>query len=116
VRQGYGGSRLALPSRLGGKGGEQAQHRAQAQGGDNSNNKKKVGGTQPLAGAHTTATAAAGGGHGGPRGDKRPSQPSNSDNGSTKCPVYNSTRHSASECRKIKKVAEQFREKMQQRR
>jgi hypothetical protein len=31
-----------------------------------------------------------------------------------KCPVHNSTRHSASECQEIKKLAEQFCEKMQQ--
>jgi hypothetical protein len=30
--------------------------------------------------------------------------------------VHNSTRHNASECREIKKLAEQFREKMQQQR
>jgi hypothetical protein len=31
-----------------------------------------------------------------------------------KCPVHNSMRHTASECREIKKFAEQFHEKMQQ--
>jgi hypothetical protein len=31
-----------------------------------------------------------------------------------KCPVHNSTHHSASECWEIKKLVEQFREKMQQ--
>jgi hypothetical protein len=30
------------------------------------------------------------------------------------CLVHNSTRHTASECREIKKLAEQFHEKMQQ--
>jgi hypothetical protein len=32
-----------------------------------------------------------------------------------KCPVHNSTSHIAAECREIKKLTEQFREKMQQR-
>jgi hypothetical protein len=32
-----------------------------------------------------------------------------------KCPVHNSTRHTVAECREIKKLAEQFHEKMQQR-
>jgi hypothetical protein len=45
-----------------------------------------------------------------------PCQPSNSDDGSTKCSVHNSTHHTSSECREIKKLAEQFREKMQQQR
>jgi hypothetical protein len=91
---------------------------AQAQGGgnDKKKKKKKAGGNQPLAGAPTAAVAAAGGGRGGPRGDKRPRQPSNSDDGSTKCPVNNSTCHTASECWEIKKLTEQFREKMQQQR
>jgi hypothetical protein len=31
-----------------------------------------------------------------------------------KCPVHNSTRHTVTECREIKKLTEQFREKMQQ--
>jgi hypothetical protein len=57
-----------------------------------------------------------GGGHGGLRGDKCPRQPSNSDDGSTKCPVHNSMRHTASEYQEIKKRAEQFHEKMQQQR
>jgi hypothetical protein len=93
----------------------------QAPGGGNGNNsnsnnnnnkkKKKAGGNQPLAGAPTVAAAAAGGG----RGGKRPHQPSNSDDGSTKCPVHNSMRHTVVECREIKKLTEQFREKMQQR-
>jgi hypothetical protein len=89
---------------------------AQAQGGNNSNKKKKAGGTHLLAGVPTAASAAAGRGCGGPRGDKRPRQLSNSDNGSTKCPVHNSTRHSALECQKIKKLTEQFHERMQQQR
>jgi hypothetical protein len=76
--------------------------------------KKKAGGSQSLAGAPSAAAAAAvaGGGRGGQRGDKRPRQPSNSDEGGAKCPVHNSTRHTASECREIKKLAEQFCEKM----
>jgi hypothetical protein len=56
------------------------------------------------------------GGRGELRGDKCPRQPSNSDDGSTKCPVHNSTRHTASECREIKKLTEQFHKKMQQQR
>jgi hypothetical protein len=87
-----------------------------AHGVGKSKKKKKVGGSQSLAGAPTAAAAAAaaGGGRGGQRGDKRPRQPSNSDEGGAKCPVHNSTRHTASECREIKKLAKQFREKMQQ--
>jgi hypothetical protein len=76
--------------------------------------KKKAGSNQPLAGPPTAAATVAGGGHGGPRGDKLPCQPSNSNDGSTKCPVHNSMRHTAVECREVKKLVEQFREKMQQ--
>jgi hypothetical protein len=76
---------------------------AQGSGSGNKKKKKKAGSNQPLAGAPTVAPAAPGGGRGGPRGDKRPRQPSNSDDGSMKCSMYNSTRHTASECRKIKK-------------
>jgi hypothetical protein len=86
---------------------------AQAQGGSNGNKKKKAGGNQPLAGAPTATAASAGGGRGGLRGDKWPRQPSNSDDGNTKCQVHNSTRHTASECQEIKKLVEQFYEKMQ---
>jgi hypothetical protein len=54
----------------------------QAQGGGsgngNNNKKKKADDKQPLAGAPTAAAAIAGGGRGGPRGDKRPRQLSNS--------------------------------------
>jgi hypothetical protein len=77
----------------------------QAQGGgdgNGDNNKKKAGGNQSLAGAPIAAAAAAGGG----RGGKCPRQPSNSDDGSTKCPVHNSTRHTRAECREIKKLVE----------
>jgi hypothetical protein len=68
--------------------------------------KKKAGGSQSLAGAPTAASvaAAANGGRGGQRGDKRPRQPSNSDEGGAKCPVHNSTQHTASECQEIKKL------------
>jgi hypothetical protein len=78
--------------------------------------KKKAGGSQSLAGVPTAAAvaAAANGGRGGQRSDKRPRKPSNSDEGGAKCPVHNSTWHTASECREIKKLVEQFREKMQQ--
>jgi hypothetical protein len=89
---------------------------AQAPGNGTSNNnkKKKVGGNQSLARAPTAVAAAAGGGRGGPRGDKCPRQPSNSDNGSMKCPVHNSTCHTVLECWEIKKLVEQFHKKMQQ--
>jgi hypothetical protein len=87
---------------------------AGAQGGGSSNKKKKkkAGGNRPLAGVTTVAAAAAGGGRGRPRGDKCPSHQSNNDDGSTKCPVHNSMCHTASECREIKKLAEEFREKI----
>jgi hypothetical protein len=85
-------------------------------GNSSNNNNKKAGGNRPLAGALTAAAAAAGGGRGGPRGDKHPRQPSNSDDGSVKCSVHNSTRHTAVECREIKKLTEQFCEKIQQQR
>jgi hypothetical protein len=91
--------------------GAQAPGGGNGNSGNNNNKKKKGGGNQPLVGAPTAAAAVAGGG----RGGKRPRQSSNSDDGSTKCPVHNSTRHTAAECREIKKLAEQFREKMQQR-
>jgi hypothetical protein len=89
---------------------------AQAQGGGNSNNNnnKKADDNQLLAGAPTAAAVVAGGGRGWLKCDKRPRQPSNSDDSSTKCPMHNSTCHSASECREIKKLMEQFREKIQQ--
>jgi hypothetical protein len=88
-----------------------------AQGvGGKGKNKKKAGGSQSLAGAPTAAAlaAAANGGRGCQRGGKCPLQPSNSDEGSAKCQMHNSTRHTASECQEIKKLAEQFREKMEQ--
>jgi hypothetical protein len=83
--------------------------------GNNNNNKKKAGGNQSLAGTPTTALAAAavGGGRGLPRGDKCPRQPSNSNDGSSKCLVHNSRCHNMSECREIKKLTEEFCEKMQ---
>jgi hypothetical protein len=91
---------------------------AQAQGDGNSNNNnnnnKKAGGTQPLAGAPSAAATTAGGGRGVPRGNKRPRQPSNIDDGSMKCPVHNSTHHSTLKCWEIKKLMEQFHKKMQQ--
>jgi hypothetical protein len=88
----------------------------QGVGGRGKKKKKKAGGSQSLARAPTMAAvaAAANGGRSGQRGDKHPRQPSNSDEGGAKCPVHNSTRHTASECWEIKKLAEQFRKKMQQ--
>jgi hypothetical protein len=50
------------------------------------------------------------------RSAKSSHQPSNSIDGSAKCLVHNSTCHTAAEYREIKKLAEQFREKMQQQR
>jgi hypothetical protein len=75
---------------------------------DKGKKKKKASGSQSLAGAPTAVAVAVtvDGGRGGQRGDKRPRQPSNSDEGGAKCPVHNSTRQTASECREIKKLAE----------
>jgi hypothetical protein len=106
------------PAAQAAKGERKPSAEAQTQGSgnnNNNNNNKKAGSNKPLAGVPTAAVAVAGGGRGGPRGDKRPCQPSNSDDDSTKCPVYNSTRQTVSECQEIKKLTEQFREKMQQR-
>jgi hypothetical protein len=108
------------PAAQAAKGESTPSTEAQAQGDDNgncnNNNNKKADDNQALAEAPTAAAAATGGGRGGPRGDKRPRQPSNSDDGSTKCPMHNFTRHTTAECREIKKLAEQFHEKMQQQR
>jgi hypothetical protein len=108
------------PTAQAAKGESKPNTEAQAQGGgnnnNNNNNNKKAGGTQPLAEAPTVVATAAGGGCGGPRGDKHPCQLYNSDDGSVKCSVPNSTRHSASKCQEIKKLTEQLREKMQQQR
>jgi hypothetical protein len=76
-----------------------------AQGSDNNNNKKKKnagGNNQPLTGAPTAVTAVVGGGRG-PRDDKRLRQASSNHDGGARYPVHNSTLHSASECREIKK-------------
>jgi hypothetical protein len=82
--------------------------------GKNKRKKKKAGSNNKmLAGASTAAAAATGGGHG-PRGEKRPRQPSGSDEGGLRCPVHNSRCHSAEECRKIKKLVKQFREQQKQ--
>jgi hypothetical protein len=87
---------------------------AQGGGNDNNNNKnkKKADDNRPLAGAPTVIAAAAGGGRRGPRGDKRPRQLFNSDNGNMSFPVHNSTHHTTSECQEIKKLTEQFCDKM----
>jgi hypothetical protein len=45
-----------------------------------------------------------------------PRQMSNSDDDSTKCLVHNSTCHTTSKCWEIKKLTEQFHDKMQQQR
>jgi hypothetical protein len=92
------------PAAQAAKGESKPSAGAQVQGGGRSNN-KKTGSNQPLAGAPTAAAVVAGGGRSGLRGDKRPRQLSNSDDGSTKCPVHNSTRHTTSECQEIKKLA-----------
>jgi hypothetical protein len=71
--------------------------------------KKKAGGNNnntPLAGAPTAAAAIATSGGRGPRGDKRPRQPSGSDEGGPRFSVRNSRRHSAQECQEIKKLVE----------
>jgi hypothetical protein len=95
------------PAAQAAKGESKPSAGAQAQGGGSgNNNKKKASGNQPQAGVPTGAAAAAGGSRGGPRGDKRPRQLSNIDDGNTKCPVHNSTCHTASECREIKKLTE----------
>jgi hypothetical protein len=101
------------------KGESKPNAETQAQGGGNGNNnnnkkkKKKTDGNQPLPRAPTAAAVAVGGGRGGPRGKKRPRQLSNSDDACMMFPVHNSTRHTASKCREIKKLAENFRDKMQ---
>jgi hypothetical protein len=106
---------VALPDCPGGKEESKPNAGTAAQGGGGKNNKKKVGGNQLLAGIPTAVVAAAtaGGGRGGKRGGKRPPTV-NSDEGSVMCPVHNSTRCTTSECWEIKKLTEQFREKMQQ--
>jgi hypothetical protein len=81
---------------------------------NNNNNKKKVGGNnQPLAAAPTATAVVAGGGRG-PQSDKCLHQEFGSNDGGAQCLVHNSACHSVSECREIKKLAEQLREKQQQ--
>jgi hypothetical protein len=92
-----------------------AQDQGSGNDNDNKKKKKKASSNQPLTRAPTAVATVAGGGRGGLRGDKRPRQPSNSDGTSTKCPVHNSMRHTAAECREIQKLVKQFRQKMQQR-
>jgi hypothetical protein len=78
-------------------------------------NKKAGGNNKPLVGAPTAiATAVATGGGCGLRGDKRPRQPSSSDEGYPQFPVHNSKRHSMEEYQKIKKLVEQFHEQQKQ--
>jgi hypothetical protein len=77
--------------------------------------KKKSNNNKPLAGAPTAAiVAAATGGGRSPCGDKRPCQPFGSYQVRPQYPVHNSRRHSAEECREIKKLTEQFREQQKQ--
>jgi hypothetical protein len=94
-----------------GREGQQAQCRGPAQGSGKNNNKKKDNdNNKPLTGAPTAVAAiatAAGGGHG-PCGNKRPRQPSGSDEGGLRCPVHNSRHHGLEECWKIRKLTEQF--------
>jgi hypothetical protein len=81
---------------------------------NNNNKKKKVGGNnQPLAAAPTATAVVAGGGRG-PQSDKCLHQEFGSNDGGAQCLVHNSACHSVSECREIKKLAEQLREKQQQ--
>jgi hypothetical protein len=76
--------------------------------------KKKAGGKdKPPVGAPTAAAAIAGWSWG-PHGNKHPHQVSGSDNGGVWCPMHNSRRHGAEECREIKKLVKQFREQMKQ--
>jgi hypothetical protein len=86
---------------------------AAAQSGDKNKKKKKKVSVhkKPLAGAPTNVAAAAAAtvdGGRGPCGDKRPQQPSGSDEGNPWCPVHNSRCHNMEECREIKNLAEQF--------
>jgi hypothetical protein len=106
----------------GGKGGK-PDTSAAAQGGGSKNknknkNKKKKGGgnIQTLARAPTAAAAAAAGGGRGHRGDTRPRQASDSDDGGVRCPMHNSMCHNAEECREIKKLVEQYRKHLKQQR
>jgi hypothetical protein len=84
-----------------GKVGKPEADAAAQSSGKNKNSEKKSNNNnnKPLAGAPTTASVAAatGGGHG-PCGDKRPRQPSDSNEGEPRCPVHNSRHHSAEEC------------------
>jgi hypothetical protein len=84
--------------------------RAQGGGNGNNNNNKKT--RRRLAATKNKKKAAAAGG--GVGGQETTNALCNSDDGSTKCPVHNCTHHSVMECREIKKLTEQFREKMQQ--
>jgi hypothetical protein len=63
-----------------------------------------------IKGAPTTVATVAGGGRG-PRGDKGPHQAFSSDDSGARYSVRNFMRHNASECREIKKLAEQFHKK-----
>jgi hypothetical protein len=98
-----------------GKDGQPNTGAAVQGGGSKNNNKKKDDcNNQPLVGAPTTVAAAAAGWGRGPRGDKRPRQTSDSDDGGAQCPVHNSVCHNARECREIKKLTAQYREQLKQ--
>ena len=74
-------------------------------------NKKKAGGqNKPLSDA-PTAAATAPQGSSGPRADKHPRPSSGKGKGGKWCPVHQSNRHSAKECREIKKLLDQFHER-----
>jgi hypothetical protein len=100
--------------------GAKPEASAAAEGGGSKNKKKKKNAddsNQPLAVAPTAAVGAAvAGGGRGLRGDKCLRQASDSDDGGARCPVHNSTRHSAEECQEIKKLTEQYREQLKQQR
>jgi hypothetical protein len=89
-----------------GKAGKPKADAATQSNGKNKNRKKKFSNNnKSLAGAPTVVVVAAGGGCG-PCGNKRPRQPSGSDEGGPQCPVHNSRCHSAEECRETKKLTE----------
>jgi hypothetical protein len=73
--------------------------------------KKKSGGANPMTGAPTAAAAA----DKDQRPKKRPRQPPGSGEKGTWCPVHQTDRHSAEECREVQKLAERYRNKQSRR-